>query len=117
MLFLLKQWNFNNRLNNCCLLIWLFSLIFIFLNHIIFEDKLMHDITRSIINSMHILVFKGTQQHLYTIRLKKDDIVYYMSSLHLLRQSFDTLFTICSLFLPCQVNLLSKSQSLSGFKE
>jgi len=59
-LFLWKRWNPHNRLHDSGLLNWLFRLKVIFLNHIILEDKLMHYITRSIINSMYVFVFKGT---------------------------------------------------------
>lgn len=52
-----------------------------------------------------------------TIWLEKDDIVYYMSSLNFLWESFHSFLTIGSLFLARQVDFFGEPKSLSRLKK
>lgn len=52
-----------------------------------------------------------------TIWLEKYDIVYYMSCLYFLWETFHTLVAIGPLFLTCQVYFFREPEPFSGLKE
>lgn len=44
-------------------------------NRIIFEDELIYDVSRGIIDGMNLLVLKGTYEDVDSIHVQEDDVI------------------------------------------